>query len=153
MEFTVHLRPIGIQCKHNRTQRLTDSPIEFLNRDNDRYAGEYSYDEKQDEVHGCPARALAVRSVVQAVKTRERTKGASATRNHAEAMTIEEIKKLMNWSETQCSNELLTTVPIKTMEELKHRLEHGLMRAFMASAFTLWTRLVCFLIISTTLFK
>jgi len=26
----------------------------FLNRDNDRYSGEYSYDEKQDEVHGCP---------------------------------------------------------------------------------------------------
>ena len=121
-----------------------------MNRDNDRYSGEYSYDEKQGEVHGCPARAPAVRSVVQAVKTRARTKGYSATRNHAEAMTIEEIQKLMKWSETQCSNELLTTVPIETKEELKRRLEHGLMRAFMASAFTLWTRLVCF---STTLFK
>lgn len=128
-----------------------------MNRDNDRYAGEYSYDEKQGEVRGCPARAPAVRSVLQAVKTRARTKGASATRNHAEAMTIEEIQKLMNWSETQCSNELLTVpVPIATMEESKRRLEHGLMRAFMASAFTLWTRLVCFSIIyrdRTTLFK
>jgi len=57
----------------------------LLNRDNDRYAGEYSYDEKQDEVHGCPARAQAVRSVLQAVNTRARSKGASATRNHAEA--------------------------------------------------------------------
>lgn len=84
---------------------------------------------------------------------RARVKGASATRNHAEAITIEEIQKLMNWSETQCSNELLTTVPVETMEESKRRLEHGLMRAFMASAFTLWTRLVCFSIIYTTLFK
>jgi hypothetical protein len=88
---------------------------------------------------------------MQAVKTRARSKGASATRNHAEAMSIEEIQKLMNWSEMQCSNEL-TTVPIETMEESKRRLEHGLMRAFMASAFTLWTRLVCFAI-TYTLFK
>ena len=86
---------------------------------------------------------------MQVVKTRARTKGASATRNHAEAMTIEEIRKLMNWSEMQCPNELLTTVPIETMEELKFRLEHGLMRAFMPSGFTLWTRLICFSIIYT----
>jgi hypothetical protein len=66
-------------------------------------------------------------------------------------MTIEEIQKLMNWSETQCSNELLITAPIETMEESKRCLEHGLMRAFMASAFTLWTRLVCLSIRFTTL--
>ena len=119
----------------------------ILNRDNDRYSGEYSFDEKQGEVHGCPARAPAVRSVMQVVKTRAHAKGTSTTRNHAEAMTIEEIRKLINWSETQCSNEWLTIVPIETMEESKHRLEHGLMRAFMESAFTLWKRLVCFSII------
>ena len=119
----------------------------ILNRDNDRYSGEYSFDEKQGEVHGCPARAPAVRSVMQVVKTQAHAKGTSATRNHAEAMTIEEIRKLINWSETQCSNEWLTIVPIETMEESKHRLEHGLMRAFMESAFTLWKRLVCFSII------
>ena len=120
-----------------------------MNRDNDQYAGEYSFDEKQGEVRGCPARAPSVGSVIQVVKTRARTKGASATRNHAEAMTIEEIQKIMNWSEMQCSNELLTTVPIETSEELKCCLEHGFMRAFMASAFTLWTRLVCFSLIYT----
>ena len=146
MVFMVHLQPIGIQCKHNRSPS-TDWLTGFLNRDNDWYSGEYSYDEKEGEVHGCPARAPAVRSVLQAVKTRAHTKGASATRNHAEAITIEEIQKLMNWSEMQCSNELLTMVPIETIEELKCCLEHGLMRAFMTSAFTLWTRSVCFLII------
>ena len=63
----------------------------ILNRDNDQYSGEYSFDEKQGKVHGCPARAPVVRSVMQAAKTRACAKGASATQNHAEAMTIEEI--------------------------------------------------------------
>ena len=53
---------------------------------------------------------------MQEVKKRAHTKGASATRNHAEAITIEKIQNLMNWSETQFSNELLTTVPIETIE-------------------------------------
>ena len=114
MVFMVHLQPIEIQCKYNITTEWLTNRI--LNRDNDRYCGEYSFDKKQGEVHGCPARAPAVRSVMQAVKTRAQAKCASATRNHAEAMTIEEIQKLMNWSETQCSNELLTTMPIETME-------------------------------------
>ena len=109
------------------------------------------FDNETGEVRGCPARAPAVRSVVEAVKIRARSKGASAARNHAEAMTVEEIQKIMRWSETQCSNERLTSVPIETVEDLKHCLEHGLMRAFMPSAFTLWTRLVCFSIIYTLL--
>jgi hypothetical protein len=141
MVFMVHLQPIGIQCKDRRLP-LTDLTNRILNRDNDHYSGEYSYDEKQGKVHGCPARAPAIRSVLQAVKLRACMEGYSATQNHAEAITIEEIQRLMNWSERQCSNELLTTVPIETMEESKRCLEHGLMRAFMASAFTLWTRLV-----------
>ena len=139
MVFMLHLQPIGIQCKYNITTDWLTNWI--LNRDNDRYCGEYSFDKKQGEVHGYPTRALAVRSIMQAVKIQACTKGTSATWNNAEAMTIE---KLMSWSEMQCSNELLTTVPIETMEESKHCLENGLMWAFMASAFTLWTRSVCF---------
>ncbi|KAF8798245.1 hypothetical protein BYT27DRAFT_7264839 [Phlegmacium glaucopus] len=114
--------------------------------DNDCYSGAYSYDEKQDKVLGCPARASAVRSVLRAVKTRAHTKGALATRNHAEAITIEEIRKLMNWSEKNCPNEKLNSTPVENMEELKLCLEHGLMCAFMTSAFTLWTR--CFELLS-----
>jgi len=113
-----------------------------LTRDNDCYSGVYSYDEKQDKVHGCPARAPAVRSVLRAVKTRACTKGTLATQHHAEAITIEEIQKLMNWSKKNCPNEKLTSMPVENVVELKLCLEHGLMRAFIASAFTLWTRLV-----------
>ncbi|KAF8797576.1 hypothetical protein BYT27DRAFT_7228935 [Phlegmacium glaucopus] len=113
--------------------------------DNDCYSGAYSYDEKQYKVLGCPTRASAVRSVLQAVKTRAHTKGALATRNHAEAITIEEIQKLMNWSEKNCPNEKLTSTPVENMEEwgsVKYRLMH----AFMTSAFMLWTR--CFELLS-----
>ena len=78
------------------------------------------------------------------MKIRARTKGASATRNHAEAITIEEIQKLMNWSERECPNEKLTSLPIETLADFKVCLEHGLMRAFMTSAFTLWTRSIFF---------
>lgn len=112
-------------------------------RDGDRYAGEYFFDEKTGEVRGCPARAANVKAVVKSVKTRAKSKGESATRNHADAMTLEEIQKLMRWSEEQCPNELLTDIKkVDDIAVLKFRLEHGFMRAFMSSAFTLWTRSV-----------
>ena len=72
--------------------------------------GAYSFDEVSGVVSGCPARAPSVKSVVQVVKTRSLSKGAAATRNHAEAMTIEEIQKLMEWSTKECQNEALTVV-------------------------------------------
>ena len=58
-------------------------------------------------------------------------------------MTIEEIQKLMHWSMKKCLNEALTVpLPTKNTETYISYLEHILMRAFMSSAFTLWTRLV-----------
>ena len=110
-----------------------------MNRDGDTYDGPYTLDEKTGIVRGCPARAPAVVAVLNAVKTRSKKKGYSATRNHAEAMSIEELQKLMRWSEETCPDELLT-MPLKDIETLKFRLEHALMRAFVSSAFTLWTR-------------
>ena len=59
---------------------------------------------------GCPARASNVKAVVHSVKTREKSKGAGATRNHAEAMTLEELRQLMEWSTQECPNEWLTDV-------------------------------------------
>jgi hypothetical protein len=65
----------------------------FIDRDGDEYAGEYyTCNEETGEVKGCPARASNVKAVVHSVKTREKSKGASATRNHAEAMTLEELQ-------------------------------------------------------------
>ncbi|PPQ82236.1 hypothetical protein CVT26_009348 [Gymnopilus dilepis] len=116
--------------------------------DGDRYAGKYELNEATGEVRGCPARSQNILDILHCVKVRAKSKGASATRNHADAMTIEEIQKLMRWSTSVCPDELLTEDPkkIATTEELMFRIEHGFMRAFMSSAFTLWTR--CFELLS-----
>lgn len=109
-----------------------------------KYSGEYSIHDATGEVKGCPARASSVRAVVQSIKTREKVKGASAFRNHAEAMSIEELAHLMEWSEQACPSDLLTPESLLqiqgSVEDLKHRLHHGFMRAFLSSGFTLWTR-------------
>ena len=62
-------------------------------------------------------------------------------------MTLEELQQLMKWSNKECPNEWLTDDRWRSeahdaVAALKHRLQHGFMRAFMSSAFTLWTRSV-----------
>jgi len=99
------------------------------------------FEEKTGTVHGCPAQAPAIVAVLNAVKTRSKKKGHSATHNHAEAMTIKELQKLMQWSKETCPDELLTML-LKDVKTLKFQLEHVLMRAFVSLAFTLWTRYV-----------
>ncbi|KAF8969697.1 hypothetical protein BDZ97DRAFT_1794723 [Flammula alnicola] len=121
------------------------------NMDGEKYAGEYSFNEATGEVKGCPARASSVKAVVQSIKTRDKSKGASATRNHAEAMTLEELQHLMRWSAKECPDEWLTDERWKsevedTVAALKLHLQHGFMRGFMSSGFTLWTR--CFELLS-----
>ena len=111
----------------------------YLKRDGEKYAGVYQLDDKTGVVTGCPARAPAVMAVVHAVKVPSSEKGHAAVRNHAEAMTIEELQKLMAWSETMCPDDMLM-MPIEDLATLKFRAEHALMRAFVSSAFTLWTR-------------
>ncbi|KAF8904708.1 hypothetical protein CPB84DRAFT_1677144 [Gymnopilus junonius] len=116
--------------------------------DGNRYAGAYECNEETGEVRGCPARAQCVLDVVKSVKIWAKADGSSATRNHADAMTLEEIQKLMRWSMSVCPDEKLTEDPkgITDTADLVFRLEHGLMHAFMSSAFTLWTR--CFELLS-----
>ncbi|KDR74440.1 hypothetical protein GALMADRAFT_269329 [Galerina marginata CBS 339.88] len=119
-----------------------------------KYDGEYSFDEVTGEVKGCPARASNVRAVVQSIKTRDKSKGAGANRNHAEAMTLEELQCLMRWSTKECPDEWLTGgIGTNEFEDagaalaaLKHCLRHGFMRGFMPSGYTLWTR--CFELLS-----
>lgn len=133
----------GTKCRY----QFSNCGIKLTNlysRDGDRYAGKYELNEATGQVHGCPARAPGVTDVLRCIKIRAKSRGASAVRNHADAMTIEEIQKLMQWSTSVCPNEMLTVDPktITDIKDLKLCLEHGFMRAFMSSAFTLWTRLV-----------
>jgi hypothetical protein len=63
---------------------------------------------------------------------------AAATRHHAEAMGLEDLKKIMQWSDMQYPSE--SAVELKDINELMLAVEHIMMRAFMTSGFTLWTR-------------
>ncbi|KAF5371482.1 hypothetical protein D9615_009624 [Tricholomella constricta] len=128
--------------------------------DGTKYAGDYKLDKATNEVSGCPARAPCVLAIKKAMQTRG--KATIATRKHAEALSIEDEQKLMQWSQCLCSHERLeevsseknrngSTRPVKgkdevaiplTVEEVHFIFEHGFMRVFVTSAFTLWTRIV-----------
>ncbi|KAJ7508230.1 hypothetical protein B0H11DRAFT_2169261 [Mycena galericulata] len=114
-------------------------------RDEDKYAGEYHYDEETEKVTGCPARAGIVQSLLKAIKVRAKEKGTAATRNHAEAISAEDMKVMMDWSESVCPSSKLAEA-VKSGVAPRDRatrnllLKHGMMRAFSASGFTLWTR-------------
>ena len=109
---------------------------------NGHYAGKYIYDNQTGKVIGCLARAPAVEKVVKAIKMRSREKGANATRQHAKAMTVEELTYIVTWSEGQCSHSLGTRLPYSqdTGTIRYHIAKHGFMCAFMSTRFTLWTR-------------
>lgn len=108
------------------------------------------------EISGCPGRARNIRELVKAVKTRGKKKGAAAARNHAEAMSIEELRHLMVWSASMSSQNHIRVAmqdsePQATMEPttmniatenncFNEVIEHTYMRAFASMAFTLWTR-------------
>ncbi len=66
-------------------------------RDNDTYRGSYRYNTFTDTVTGNPASSAWVQDMLQALKNKSRANGAGG-RNHAEAMLIENLRKLLNWS-------------------------------------------------------
>lgn len=114
-------------------------------RDGTMYSGPYHIDGTTDKISGCPARAPCVTDLVKAAKTKAKKKGADATRHHAEAMTIEELQKLMTWSEETCPHDHLEVSDSGCGGKagvLKDTLEHGFVRGFASTAFTLWTRYV-----------
>ena len=145
IQFMVHLRHSGITCMlaRNHIQLcFTDSK----NKDGGHYAGAYTYNEATGEIMGCPACASSVKAVIRSVKTHKKSKGSGATRNHAEAMSLEELRHLMQWSMKECPDEWLIgenwSETQDSVEALKHHLQHGFMWGFMSSGFTLWTRSV-----------
>lgn len=110
------------------------------------YSGPYFYDKSLDTVRGCPARAPIVQEILKAVKTRANAKGAAATRQHAEAITFDDMKRLMEWSEAVCPGSWFDTLSasnggVQANKDVVQKMnEHGLMRAFSATGFTLFTR-------------
>jgi hypothetical protein len=69
-------------------------------RDGDTFAGLYSFDKETETVKGCPARSSIIRSYIKVIDSKSGAKGvAAAIWHHAEAMKIEELKKIIQWLE------------------------------------------------------
>jgi len=97
----------------------------------------YNLDEVTGVVTGNPARSATVQDLLKAVKNRDKANG--GTRNHAEAMSIGEMKKLMVWSESYITGDP-NQFRFDNANDLVSAAKHYLMRAFASSGFTLWTR-------------
>ncbi|KAL6304303.1 hypothetical protein BKA93DRAFT_817719 [Sparassis latifolia] len=104
---------------------------------NETYRGPYAYDKASDHVSGNPAMAARVQDLCRAIENKARSGGGS--RNHAEAMTLENMTKLMMWSEQACPSEW-TQQEITDLGTMQDVTKHLMMRAFMTSGFTIWTR-------------
>ena len=109
----------------------------YVFRDGDQYAGEYKYDEEKDKVSGCPARASDVQSLVKTIRAKAAAEGKG--RKQAQPMSIEDLVHIVQWSEAQCPPESLNC-PAADSRAQAHVTRHAFMRAFMTTAFTLWTR-------------
>jgi len=76
--------------------------------------------------------------MMKTIKNRSVTK-AGATRQHAEAMSIEDLRSMMEWSEAACPNEWFGREP-SDFAMMKLMNTHGFMRAFATTGFNLFTR-------------
>ncbi|TCD60050.1 hypothetical protein EIP91_010837, partial [Steccherinum ochraceum] len=108
-----------------------------------KFRGPYQCDEVTGTVTGNPADSAEVQDLYRTLQNSKKS-GMGGFRDHAEAITIEALRKIMTWSE-----ELVPSVPEAEMkakyadesqETLLFVLKHLMMRAYMSTAFTLWTR-------------
>ncbi|KAL1746855.1 hypothetical protein HDZ31DRAFT_33269 [Schizophyllum fasciatum] len=109
--------------------------------DGTKYRGEYKYDEATECVTGNPAQAPGVRAIIDIVKKRHKKKGEAANREHADAMTIQDLGKIIATSERQYPAGIVDHLDkISDGKEMYNVMLHIMMRAFLTSGFTLWTR-------------
>jgi hypothetical protein len=85
--------------------------------------------------------------MMEILKNNEGAEG--GMRNHASAMTIEDMRKLMSWSYGQCPDELvsqiyqcLQTGGVLDIADVVLAQRHLMVRAFSTTGFTIWTRSV-----------
>lgn len=115
--------------------------IPDIPRDGEEYSGDYhGYSSVTGRVSGNPARAKNVKEILKTIKNKDHTNGDQ--RNHAEAISIEDMGRIMRWSEQICPNELLERT-WGNADQFIFVATHGMLRAFCSSAFTLWARCSC----------
>ncbi|EPQ55141.1 hypothetical protein GLOTRDRAFT_27428, partial [Gloeophyllum trabeum ATCC 11539] len=106
--------------------------------DAETYRGDYSYDPKSKVVRGNPALSAGVQDLWHSLRNRSRAAHGTRT-HHAEAIGIEDMRAIMAWSEIHFPAHLLSCT-ITDAGFLFQAIVHFEMRAFLATAFTLWTR-------------
>ncbi|KAG1784226.1 hypothetical protein EV702DRAFT_1191227 [Suillus placidus] len=72
------------------------------------YQGPYHFDPATGIVTGNPAQSAAVQDMMEVLKNNEGAEGGN--RNHASAMMIEDMRKIMAWSYKQCPDELISLI-------------------------------------------
>ncbi|KAG6919724.1 hypothetical protein DXG01_001558 [Tephrocybe rancida] len=105
-----------------------------------RYSGPYHLDEDSGKVTGNPARAPSFRQLIQAANAKSK---ATRTRGHSHAMSIEDLHKVLNWSESIVSEEELDAAIESPPEDRARRtliLRHAKIRALFRFGFVIWTR-------------
>ncbi|KAK7696317.1 hypothetical protein QCA50_000971 [Cerrena zonata] len=102
----------------------------------DRYYGDYHVNEDTLKVTGNPANAPSVNELRRSVVNRD--KGKDIARNHAEAIRYEDLAKMMDWSESVCSDDRISQT--RSLSDQLHVAEHLMFRAYASTAFTLWSR-------------
>ncbi|PBK89497.1 hypothetical protein ARMGADRAFT_1047110 [Armillaria gallica] len=76
--------------------------------DGQKYAGDqYHLDKSTGVVTGNPAHAPNVKEYVKCINMKSGAKGAAATRHHADAMLVEDLIKIVEYSKAECSCEQL----------------------------------------------
>ncbi|TCD65482.1 hypothetical protein EIP91_002566 [Steccherinum ochraceum] len=109
------------------------------------YRGPYSCDD-DGRVRGNPAEAARVQDIYRAItnKSRKAKADGETVVDQAAPMTIEVMKLMMDHSEEVCApvpkEQMLERFSKSDLQELMLFAKHYMMRAYMASAFTLWTR-------------
>ncbi|KAG0700237.1 hypothetical protein DFH29DRAFT_876759 [Suillus ampliporus] len=98
-------------------------------------------------VTGNPAQSAAVQDMMEVLKNNEGAEGGS--RNHASAMTIEDMRKVMAWSYKQCPDELISLIYSQVRSELALDMDdvilaqkHLVIRMFATTGFTIWTQCI-----------
>lgn len=111
------------------------------------YRGPYHFDPATGIVTGNPAHSAAAQDMMEVLKNNEGAEGSS--RNHASAMTIEDMQKIMAWSHKQCPDELICLIYSQVQteatldrDEVNLAQKHLALRAFATTGFTIWTRCI-----------
>ena len=99
-------------------------------------------DKVTGRVSGNPADAPQVQDLLYTIKNVANAGG--NFRDHAEALTIADVRKLIQWSFEQCPKEYVDEAvanPLSTnLTSVQLLSKHLQMRAYISSAYTLWTR-------------